>query len=130
MSRKKSKITLKVPDTYSAETKRFIKIVLRELNERDELNSLMEGVLVMLMNCYETFIDASRTVRQEGATTILTKNDVLSTHPAVGTQLKSNQQVLALMKELGLTTKSRRVLDNSKEDSSVLSLFSDLTDED
>ena len=130
MNKRKSKIVLKVPDTYSAETKRFIKIVLRELNERDELNSLMEGVLVMLMNCYETFIDASRTVRQEGATTILTKNDVLSTHPAVGTQLKSNQQVLALMKELGLTTKSRRVLDNSKDDSSVLSLFSDLTDED
>lgn len=130
MSKKKCKIVLKVPDTYSTETKRFIKIVLRELNERDELNSLMEGVLVMLMNCYETFIDASRTVRQEGATTILTKNDVLSTHPAVGTQLKSNQQVLALMKELGLTTKSRRVLDNAKDDSSVLSLFSELTDED
>ena len=130
MSRKRPKITLKVPETYSVETKRFIKIVLRELNERDELNSLMEGVLVMLMNCYETFIDASRTVRQEGATTILTKNDVLSTHPAVGTQLKSNQQVLALMKELGLTTKSRRVLDNAKEDSSMLSLFTDLADED
>ena len=83
----------------------------------------------MLMNCYETFIDASRTVRQEGATTILTKNDVLSTHPAVGTQLKSNQQVLALMKELGLTTKSRRVLDNAREDNSVLSLFDNLEDD-
>lgn len=129
MTKKRLKLSLKVPDCYSAETKRFIKIVLRELNERDELNSLMEGVLVMLMNCYETFIDASRTVRQEGATTLLTKNDVLSTHPAVGTQLKSNQQVLALMKELGLTTKSRRVLDNAKEDSSVLSLFDNLEDD-
>lgn len=128
MTKRKGKLTLKVPDTYSQETKRFIKTVLRELNERDELNSLMEGVLVMLMNCYETFIDASRTVRQEGATTILTKNDVLSTHPAVGTQLKSNQQVLALMKELGLTTKSRRVLDNAREDNSVLSLFDNLED--
>jgi hypothetical protein len=38
-------------------------------------------------------------------------------------QLKSNQQVLALMKELGLTIKSRRVLDMSKEGGSQLDLF-------
>lgn len=123
MSARVKKISIKVPDVFSDETKRFMKIVTKELNERGELNPLMEGVLVMLMNCYETFVDASRTIRQEGSMTLLTKQDTLQAHPAVAVQLKSNQQVLALMKELGLTIKSRRVLDNAREDSSILSLF-------
>jgi P27 family predicted phage terminase small subunit len=123
MTKRKIKLAIRVPETFSDATKRFMKIVVKELNERDELNPLMEGVLVMLMNCYETFVDASRTIRQEGTMTMLTKQDTLQAHPAVAVQLKSNQQVLALMKELGLTIKSRRVLDNAKEDSSALSLF-------
>lgn len=118
------KLKIKVPDTFSEATKRFMKTVVKELNEREELNPMMEGVLMMLMNCYESFIDASTQVRQEGTTTTNIKDEVV-THPAVGVQLKSNQQVLALMKELGLTIKSRRVLENAKDDTSLLSLFTD-----
>lgn len=117
------KISIKVPPTFSDQTRRFMKIVVKELNERDELSVLMEGVLMMLMNCYETFVNASETIRQEGSLTSLTKKDTLQAHPAVAMQLKSNQQVLALMKELGLTIKSRRVLDMSKEGGSQLDLF-------
>lgn len=117
------KISIKVPPTFSDQTRRFMKIVVKELNERDELSVLMEGVLMMLMNCYETFVNASETIRQEGSLTSLTKQDTLQAHPAVAMQLKSNQQVLALMKELGLTIKSRRVLDMSKEGGSQLDLF-------
>ena len=126
----KRKLSIKVPPTYSDQTRRFIKTIIKELNEREELNSLMEGVLVMLMNCYETFVDASRIIRQEGSMTLLTKQDTLQAHPAVSVQLKSNQQVLALMKELGLTIKSRRVLDNAKEDATALSLFNNTDYED
>lgn len=126
----KRKLSIKVPPTFSDQTRRFIKTIIKELNEREELNSLMEGVLVMLMNCYETFVDASRTIRQEGSMTLLTKQDTLQAHPAVSVQLKSNQQVLALMKELGLTIKSRRVLDNAKEDTTALSLFNNADYED
>lgn len=126
----KRKISIKVPPTFSDQTRRFIKTIIKELNEREELNSLMEGVLVMLMNCYETFVDASRIIRQEGSMTLLTKQDTLQAHPAVSVQLKSNQQVLALMKELGLTIKSRRVLDNAKEDATALSLFNNTDYED
>lgn len=126
----KRKLSIKVPPTFSDQTRRFIKTIIKELNEREELNSLMEGVLVMLMNCYETFVDASRTIRQEGSMTLLTKQDTLQAHPAVSVQLKSNQQVLALMKELGLTIKSRRVLDNAKEDATALSLFNNADYED
>lgn len=118
------KLKIKVPDTFSVSTKRFMKTVVKELNEREELNPMMEGVLMMLMNCYESFIDASTQVRQEGTTTTNIKDEVV-TNPAVGVQLKSNQQVLALMKELGLTIKSRRVLENTKDDTSLLSLFTD-----
>lgn len=118
------KLKIKVPDTFSEATKRFMKTVVKELNEREELNPMMEGVLMMLMNCYESFIDASTQVRQEGTTTTNIKDEVV-THPAVGVQLKSNQQVLALMKELGLTIKSRRALENTKDDTSLLSLFTD-----
>lgn len=119
----KRKLSIKVPDTFSDQTRRFMKIVVKELNEREELSVLMEGVLMMLMNCYETFVNASETIRQEGSLTSLTKKDTLQAHPAVAMQLKSNQQVLALMKELGLTIKSRRVLDMSKEGGSQLDLF-------
>lgn len=126
----KRKLSIKVPPTFSDQTRRFIKTIIKELNEREELNSLMEGVLVMLMNCYETFVDASRTIKQEGSMTLLTKQDTLQAHPAVSVQLKSNQQVLALMKELGLTIKSRRVLDNAKEDATALSLFNNADYED
>lgn len=126
----KRKLSIKVPPTFSDQTRRFIKTIIKELNEREELNSLMEGVLVMLMNCYETFVDASRIIRQEGSMTLLTKQDTLQAHPAVSVQLKSNQQVLALMKELGLTIKSRRVLDNAKEDATALSLFNNADYED
>lgn len=117
------RLYIKIPDNYSNETRKFIRTVVKILNEREELSPLMEGVIVMLMTCYETFQKASRQIREDDEILTIGKNDAAMAHPAVGIQLKSNQQVLALMKELGLTIKSRKVLDTVERGTDNLSLW-------
>jgi P27 family predicted phage terminase small subunit len=124
MARRIKKIHLKFPEGIEPETIRFMKIVMAELSERDELPAVMEGVIIMLMNCYNTYIQASKEVRQSGMMMMNVKDEAI-VNPAVGAQLKSNQQCLALMKELGLTIKARKVLDNAKEGTDMLSIFED-----
>ena len=41
------RITVKVPDNYSDETKEFMKKVVKALNENGELTPMMEGVVGM-----------------------------------------------------------------------------------
>lgn len=105
------KITVRVPDNYSTETKDFMRKVLRALNENGELTPMMEGVVGMLRDTYETFQKASRAIRQDDDVLTTTVKDEVIAHPAVKIQMQANQQVLALMKELGLTTRSRKVID-------------------
>lgn len=62
-----------------------MKIVMAELSERDELPAVMEGVIIMLMNCYNTYIQASKEVRQSGMMMINVKDEAI-VNPAVGAQ--------------------------------------------
>ena len=105
------RITVRVPDNYSDETKEFMKKVVKALNENGELTPMMEGVVGMLRDCYETYQKATRAIRQDDDVLQTTLKDELIAHPAVKIQMQANQQVLALMKELGLTTRSRKVID-------------------
>lgn len=107
----KRKFRIECGEGYSPETKKFMKVVQAQLEENGELLPMMEGVLIMLRNCYETFQVASRTLREDAEVILLTVKDERTTHPAVKVQMQANQQVLALMKELGLTTRSRKVID-------------------
>lgn len=104
-------IVIKVPDYYSAETKAFMKKVAKALNANGELTPMMEGVVGMLRDCFETYQKATRAIREDNDIIVTTIKDEKVAHPAVKVQMQANQQVLALMKELGLTTRSRKVID-------------------
>lgn len=104
-------IVIKVPDYYSAETKVFMKKVAKALNANGELTPMMEGVVGMLRDCFETYQKATRAIREDNDVIVTTIKDEKVAHPAVKVQMQANQQVLALMKELGLTTRSRKVID-------------------
>jgi phage terminase small subunit len=109
MGRKKT--TICVPEGYSEATRKFMKVVQKELHANGELTPMMEGVIIMLRECYETFQKAARTLREDDEVIAFTLKDERVAHPAVKVLMQSNQQVLALMKELGLTTRSRKVID-------------------
>lgn len=105
------KITVRIPENYSQETKEFMRKIVRVLNENGELTPMTEGVVGMLRDCYETYQKATRTIREDDDVLQKTLKDEWVAHPAVKIQMQANQQVLALMKELGLTTRSRKVID-------------------
>lgn len=123
----KRRLTIDVPEYYSEATKQFMKRVTKALNDNGELTPMMYGVVGMLRDCYETYQKATRSIMEDDEVILQTlKGDKVS-HPAVKLQLQANQQVLALMKELGLTTRSRKVIDKvGGGEADQLSLFDEL----
>ena len=123
----KRRLTVTVPDYYSEATKQFMKQVVKALNDNGELTTMTFGVVGMLRDCYETYQKATRSIMEDDEVILQTlKGDKVS-HPAVKLQLQANQQVLALMKELGLTTRSRKVIDKvGGGEADQLSLFDEL----
>lgn len=98
-----------MPDMVSEETKRFMRNVIRELRDNMTLEIIDAGALNMLMTSYEMYLKATDALLKEGPTLTNFRGDQIP-NPNQTIATKNYNQVLAIMKEYGLTVKARKNL--------------------
>lgn len=98
-----------MPDTVSEETKKFMRNVIRELRDNMTLETIDAGALNMLMTSYEMYLQATEALLIEGPTRTNFRGDQIP-NPNQTIATKNYNQVLAIMKEYGLTVKARKNL--------------------
>lgn len=98
-----------MPDTVSEETKKFMRNVIRELRDNMTLEIIDAGALNMLMTSYEMYLQATDALLREGPTLTNFRGDQVP-NPNQTIATKNYNQVLAIMKEYGLTVKARKNL--------------------
>jgi P27 family predicted phage terminase small subunit len=105
-----------MPDGLSEETRKFIDDVIRELTERDVLESIDYGAMRMLATSYEMYKRATERLLKEGP--VITVNYVKAVNPAQASATKNYAQVMKIMTEYGLTIKSRSHITSMNVDKS------------
>ena len=100
-----------VPQGLHKKTRRYMLNLIRRLDGEDIITSLDEGALSLLMSAYETWVQASELLKNEGykvtdknaAGTVVTKQ-----HPAVNIQKFAAQELAKLFSQFGLTPAARK----------------------
>ena len=83
-----------------------MKAVIKELRQKQKIGVIDSGALNMLMTSYEMYLQATDLLLLQGPTTTNKYGDTIP-NPAQTIASKNYNQVLAIMKEYGLTQKSR-----------------------
>lgn len=119
-----TRFTFPIPDNVSDETAKFMKAVIKELRQKQKIGVIDSGALNMLMTSYEMYLQATDMLLMQGPTTTNKYGDTIP-NPAQTIASKNYNQVLAIMKEYGLTAKSRVNLKdtNESEEDSPLESF-------
>lgn len=99
-----SKLRFKISPDVSDETRVFMRVVLQRLDGTAE--PCDQGSLRMLMVAYDMYVRASDTLLREGAM-IEDKHGDRKVNPAVSLTKSYWGQVVTLMREMGLTIRSR-----------------------
>lgn len=101
---------INLPDSLLKDTERYITSIIDTLSETKKINCLDEGALFMLAESYNNYLKCRDIVNVDGFT-FTTDRGNIAIHPAV--KIMKDCQVLCvnLMKEIGLTLKSRKTLD-------------------
>lgn len=97
-------LRFKISPEVGADTKAFMKAVLQKLDGTAE--ACDQGSLRMLMVAYDMYIRASEMLLHDGAV-ITDRHGRRTVHPAVGLTKSYWNQVVTLMREMGLTIRSR-----------------------
>jgi len=92
-----------------------MKAVIRELRAKQKIDVLDSGALNMLMTSYEMYLQATEKLLDEGPVTTSRLGDDVP-NPAQTIASKNYNQVLAIMKEYGLTVKSRAKMKDTGSD--------------
>lgn len=100
-------VKYRIPKNVSKETKKFIRLVLKELNEKEAIQNIDLGAINMLTVSYEMYLQASEILLKEGALIENKYGDTIP-HPAQTIATKNYGQVMKIMTEYGLTIKSRK----------------------
>ena len=118
------RFSFKMPDNVSDETRAFMRNVIRELKQNLTLETIDTGALNMLMTSYEMYLQATDLLLREGPLSMNRYGDTIP-NPAQTIATKNYNQVLAIMKEYGLTVKARKNLkmDVEIEEDSPLEQF-------
>jgi P27 family predicted phage terminase small subunit len=109
-------IQFDMPNGLSEETRKFINDVIRELTERDVLESIDYGAMRMLATSYEMYKRATEILLREGP--VITTNYVKAVNPAQASATKNYALVIKIMTEYGLTIKSRAHITSMNVDKS------------
>ena len=99
------KTNFDIPDGYSKKTKAFINDVLIKLEKVNQIDDSTLSAVTMLMTEYEKYLRANVLVMNEGLTTII--RGVVKPNPAIEIGKSAFSIVIQLMKEFGLTPKSK-----------------------
>lgn len=95
-----------LPDNLSKETERYIKKVINSLKETNKLNIIDEGILYILAESHNQYINATNRINEEGLTIAGSRNTIV-VHPCVRIAKDNKATCLSIMTEMGLTIKSR-----------------------
>ncbi|MDR1938333.1 MAG: phage terminase small subunit P27 family [Tannerellaceae bacterium] len=105
-----------IPQGISDETKEFMNDVIRELNEREVIESIDLGAMRMLATSYEMYKRATELLLRDGP--VITDNFARVANPAQTVATKNYAQVMKIMTEYGLTIKSRAHISSMNVDNS------------
>lgn len=106
-----------LPDNLSKETERYIKKVIDSLKKSDKLNVIDEGILYILAESHNQYINATNRINEEGLTIAGSRNTIV-VHPCVRVAKDNKATCLSIMNEMGLTIKSRskmNLMENEEE---------------
>lgn len=119
MAQKKVEQSKTVKYTCPAHThnrcKQFMGLVLDKLNATGAVETIDLGAIDMLCGSYNLYCQSDEQIRKEGVTA-KNRYDEIKSHPAVNVRHQAFNQCIAVMKELGLTIKSRSNLPIVQED--------------
>lgn len=99
-------IEFQCPDGSSDETKKFMSAVIEMLNTSSTFDNCDLGAMRMLAQSYEMHKRASDKLMDVGPF-VLDKRGNITEHPANKITKSSYAQLISIMKEYGLTMKSR-----------------------
>ncbi|MBF0759555.1 phage terminase small subunit P27 family [Dysgonomonas mossii] len=99
-------VKFRIPKNVSPETSKFIRDVLKELNNKGTIQDIDLGALNMLTVSYEMYFQAGAKLLKDGPLTKNKYGDIIP-HPAQTIATKNYAQVMKIMTEYGLTIKSR-----------------------
>lgn len=114
-----------IPSDIEEEAKKYIKDVISLLGENDVMEDVDSAALNMLARNYSIFIKANRQLEEEGIT-VLSDRGNITPHPAIKIANDAQRAAVNVMREFGLTAKSRTKLpklDASESDLSPLEAF-------
>lgn len=97
---------LSYPKTIHPQTKKFMNAVLKKLNGVRAVEDCDQGGLHMLMVSYDMYIKASHELLEKGPV-LYDKRGQATVNPAAKLTKSYYSQVIAFMKEFGLTVKAR-----------------------
>ena len=97
---------LEYNENIHSETKSFMNAVLRKLKSVSAIEDCDLGAIRMLMVAYDMYVKASENLLEHGPI-LYDKRNKPSVNPAATLTKNYYAQVIAFMKEFGLTVKSR-----------------------
>lgn len=120
----KQKAAFLIPSGIEPEAVSYMNYVLEQLRSNDSLTNADSAALTMLARNYSMFIKAEKQLEEEGLTVRSDRGNIAE-HPAVKIARDAQASALKIMKEFGLTTKSRQQLGEptDKEEDSPLEEF-------
>lgn len=119
------KIEIEYPDNLSKETRLFMNAVLEKLDGVDSISNCDLGAIRMLMLSYDIYVKASNELLEKGPF-IYDKRKRTTVHPGVAITAKKYNEIVTIMKEFGLTPKSRehiKAMTNEVDEDNPLFLF-------
>lgn len=121
---------LMLPKKLKKQTITFIQGIIDVFEQEKKLNSLDGLSLYMLASNLDIFLECEEQIRKNGLVVISDRgNQALS--PYAVQQKQTQNTIIALLKELGLTLNSRakmKVLDDAGEDSPLLQFLASSDD--
>lgn len=102
------------PAQLRPKAKKYIKEVVRVLNQRETLDSIDVGALDMLAISYNTYVRANEELLNQPLT--IETSQGTSKNPLLGIAKDALNQSVLIMKEFGLTAKSRSNLKSAQEE--------------
>jgi P27 family predicted phage terminase small subunit len=124
MARPKNVETLDfhTPKNMHPTASRFIKTILHVLKQNNLLENVDGAAITMLAVNYSTFIKASEQLEEEGLTVFSETKGVIA-NPLIKIAKDAQVTAMTLLKEFGLTARSRTKLQVTTEDDSPLANF-------
>ena len=113
-------MNIKLPKYLLPATKKFIKTVVDELEQKKMLSDLDEGCILMLADNYNIYLRAMEELNK-GSLTFVSDRGNISASPLLRIAKDSESIYLQIMKEFGLSPLSRNKLVEDNPDNSELS---------